>query len=54
MRKVIAALQVSVDGFIEGPKGELDKLVQGFGLAPGKISCSKRLKGVGRLCRFQQ
>jgi len=24
MRKIIAALQVSVDGFIEGPKGELD------------------------------
>jgi dihydrofolate reductase len=24
MRKVIAALQVSVDGFIEGPNGELD------------------------------
>jgi dihydrofolate reductase len=24
MRKLIAALQVSVDGFIEGPKGELD------------------------------
>jgi dihydrofolate reductase len=24
MRKAIAALQVSVDGFIEGPKGELD------------------------------
>ena len=24
MREIIAALQVSVDGFIEGPKGELD------------------------------
>src|SRR4030095_16713281 len=24
MRKIIAALQVSVDGFIEGPNGELD------------------------------
>jgi dihydrofolate reductase len=24
MRKLIAALQVSVDGFIEGPHGELD------------------------------
>jgi dihydrofolate reductase len=24
MRKIIAALQMSVDGFIEGPKGELD------------------------------
>jgi len=24
MRKVIAALQVSVDSFIEGPNGELD------------------------------
>ena len=24
MRRVIAALQVSVDGFIEGPNGELD------------------------------
>ena len=24
MRKIIAALQVSVDGFIEGPHGELD------------------------------
>jgi dihydrofolate reductase len=24
MRKIIAALQTSVDGFIEGPKGELD------------------------------
>jgi dihydrofolate reductase len=24
VRKIIAALQVSVDGFIEGPKGELD------------------------------
>jgi hypothetical protein len=23
-RKIIAALQVSVDGFIEGPNGELD------------------------------
>ena len=26
MRKVIAALQVSVDGFIEGPNGELDSV----------------------------
>jgi dihydrofolate reductase len=24
MRKIIAALQMSVDGFIEGPNGELD------------------------------
>ncbi len=24
MRKIIAALQTSVDGFIEGPNGELD------------------------------
>jgi dihydrofolate reductase len=24
MRKIIAALQVSLDGFIEGPNGELD------------------------------
>ena len=24
MRKIIAALQVSLDGFIEGPQGELD------------------------------
>lgn len=24
MRKIIAALQISVDGFIEGPRGELD------------------------------
>jgi hypothetical protein len=24
MRKTIAALQVSLDGFIEGPNGELD------------------------------
>jgi dihydrofolate reductase len=24
MRKLVAALQVSVDGFIEGPNGELD------------------------------
>jgi len=24
MRKIIAAMQVSIDGFIEGPKGELD------------------------------
>ena len=24
MRKIIAALVVSVDGFIEGPNGELD------------------------------
>lgn len=24
MRKIIAYLQTSVDGFIEGPKGELD------------------------------
>jgi dihydrofolate reductase len=24
MRKIIAALQVSIDGFIEGPNGELD------------------------------
>lgn len=24
MRRIIAALQVSVDGFIEGPNGELD------------------------------
>jgi dihydrofolate reductase len=24
MRKIIAALRVSVDGFIEGPNGELD------------------------------
>ena len=24
MRKIIAALQISVDGFIEGPNGELD------------------------------
>jgi hypothetical protein len=24
LRKIIAALQVSVDGFIEGPNGELD------------------------------
>ena len=24
MRKIIAALQVSVDGFIEGPNGEID------------------------------
>jgi hypothetical protein len=24
MRKIIASLQVSVDGFIEGPNGELD------------------------------
>ena len=24
MRKIVAALQVTVDGFIEGPNGELD------------------------------
>ncbi len=24
MRRVIAAIQISVDGFIEGPNGELD------------------------------
>jgi dihydrofolate reductase len=24
MRKILAALQVSVDGFIEGPNGQLD------------------------------
>jgi dihydrofolate reductase len=24
MRKIIASLQTSVDGFIEGPNGELD------------------------------
>lgn len=24
MRKIIAALQTSLDGFIEGPNGELD------------------------------
>jgi dihydrofolate reductase len=24
MRRIIAALQTSVDGFLEGPKGELD------------------------------
>ena len=27
MRKIIAALQVSVDGFIEGPNGEMDWLM---------------------------
>ena len=27
MRKIIAALQTSLDGFIEGPNGELDWLV---------------------------
>lgn len=26
VRKIIAALQVSVDGFIEGPNGEMDWL----------------------------
>jgi hypothetical protein len=29
MRKLIAALQVTVDGFIEGPNGELDRAMAG-------------------------
>ncbi len=32
MRKIIAALVVSVDGFIEGPNGELDWVERGDAL----------------------
>ena len=42
MRKIIAALQVSVDGFIEGPKGELDWVEtweDSFDLAPQIDTC---------------
>ena len=28
MRKIIAALQTSVDGFIEGPNGEMDWVME--------------------------
>ena len=42
MRNIIAALQVSVDGFIEGPKGDLDWVEtweDPFGLLPQIDTC---------------
>jgi hypothetical protein len=43
MRKIIAALQVSLDGFIEGPNGELDWVETWedlFDLLPGSTRVS--------------
>ncbi|MGN6827197.1 dihydrofolate reductase family protein [Paucibacter sp. M5-1] len=54
MRKIIAALQLSVDGLIEGPAGELDWIGSwddGFGLMPRIDTC---LLGGGMYPGYEQ
>jgi dihydrofolate reductase len=55
MRKIIAALQVSLDGFIEGPNGELDWVEtwegDGFNILPQIDTC---ILGGGMYSGYEQ
>jgi len=55
MRKIIAALQVSLDGFIEGPNGELDWVEtwegEGFNVLPQIDTC---ILGGGMYSGYEQ
>ena len=46
MRKIIAALQTSVDGFIEDPNGELDWVIKRWADSADRIVVSRTLESV--------